>query len=100
VAGRQPQQLGQGAPSCPAKKPIGEYFRANFHLTTAGNFRSQTLTDAMLEIDADRIMFSTDYPFEAIGDAADWFDAAPISELDRRKIGRLNAVRLFKLKLK
>ena len=85
---------------CPAKKPIGDYFRANFHLTTAGNFRSQTLIDAMLEIGADRIMFSTDYPFEAVGDAAVWFDAAPISEGDRRKIGRQNAIRLFKLALK
>jgi hypothetical protein len=29
--------------------------------------------------------------------AADWFDAASISESDRLKIGRLNAVKLFKL---
>jgi gamma-resorcylate decarboxylase len=84
---------------CLARKPIGAYFRANFHLTTAGNFRSQTLIDAMLEIGADRIMFSTDYPFEAVGDAATWFDAAPISEDDRAKIGRRNAIRLFKLAL-
>jgi gamma-resorcylate decarboxylase len=34
-----------------------------------------------------------------VGDAADWFDAAPISEPDRRKIGRSNAIRLFKLGL-
>jgi 2,3-dihydroxybenzoate decarboxylase len=53
----------------------------------------------MLEIGADRIMFSTDYPFEAVGDASDWFDAAPISEGDRLKIGRRNAIRLFKLGL-
>jgi len=85
---------------CPAKKPMGEYFHANFHLTTAGNFRSQTLIDAMLEIGSDRIMFSTDYPFEAVADAAAWFDAAPISEGDRVKIGRENAVRLFRLGVK
>ncbi len=85
---------------CPARKPMGDYFRANFHLTTAGNFRSQTLIDAMLEIGADRIMFSTDYPFEAVADAATWFDAAPISDNDRRKIGRENANRLFRLGLR
>jgi predicted TIM-barrel fold metal-dependent hydrolase len=85
---------------CPAQKPMGEYFRAHFHLTTAGNFRSQTLIDAMLEIGADRVLFSTDYPFETVGDAAQWFDAAPISEADRLKIGRLNAIKLFKLGLK
>jgi 2,3-dihydroxybenzoate decarboxylase len=54
----------------------------------------------MLEIGADRIMFSTDYPFETVGHAVDWFDAAPISEGDRRKIGRANAIRLLKLALK
>jgi 2,3-dihydroxybenzoate decarboxylase len=42
-------------------------------------------------------MFSTDSPFENIDHAADWFDAASISEADRVKIGRTNAARLFKL---
>jgi len=51
----------------------------------------------VLEIGADRILFSTDWPFENIDHAADWFDAAPISEADRVKIGRTNARRLFKL---
>jgi predicted TIM-barrel fold metal-dependent hydrolase len=81
----------------PAKKPLGEYFRDNFHLTTSGNFRTQTLIDAMLEVGADRILFSTDWPFENVDHAAVWFDATTISEADRRKIGRDNAVRLFKL---
>jgi 2,3-dihydroxybenzoate decarboxylase len=81
----------------PAKKTFAEYFNNNFHLTTSGNFRTQTLIDAMLEIGADRILFSTDWPFENIDHAADWFDAASISEADRLKIGRTNAVKLFKL---
>jgi gamma-resorcylate decarboxylase len=84
-------------PRYPAKKKLGEYFQQNFYLTTSGNFRTQTLIDAMLEIGSDRILFSTDWPFENIDHAAEWFDAAPISEADRRKIGRDNAVRLFKL---
>ncbi len=84
-------------PRYPAKKKIAEYFQANFYLTTSGNFRTQTLIDAMLEIGADRILFSTDWPFENVVHAADWFDAASISEADRLKIGRLNSLRLFKL---
>ena len=84
---------------CPTKRKMSEYFCSNFHLTTAGNFRTQTLIDAMLEIGVDRIMFSTDYPFEEVGDSALWFDAAPIAEPDRLKIGRLNAIKLFKLPL-
>jgi len=86
-------------PRYPAKKKIADYFHANFWLTTSGNFRTQTLIDAVLEIGADRILFSTDWPFENIGHAADWFDAASISEADRAKIGRGNAIDLFKLSL-
>ena len=81
----------------PAKRRIADYFHENFWLTTSGNFRTQTLIDAMLEIGADRILFSTDWPFENIDHAADWFDSASISEADRQKIGRTNAMHLFKL---
>ena len=80
-----------------AKRPIADYFHANFHITTSGNFRTQSLIDAMLEIGSDRILFSTDWPFENVDHACDWFDAASISECDRLKIGRTNARRLFRL---
>jgi predicted TIM-barrel fold metal-dependent hydrolase len=84
-------------PRYKAKRKIADYFHANFYLTTSGNFRTQSLIDAILEIGADRILFSTDWPFENIDHAADWFDAASISENDRLKIGRRNALSLFKL---
>jgi 2,3-dihydroxybenzoate decarboxylase len=82
----------------PAKKAIRDYFAANFYVTTSGNFNSQSLLDAMLVLGADRIMFSVDWPFENVDHATDWFDACPISEADRLKIGGANARRLFKLK--
>jgi gamma-resorcylate decarboxylase len=82
-----------------AKRKIRDYFNENFYLTTSGNFRTQTLIDAILEISADRILFSVDWPFENVDHASDWFDAASISETDRQKIGRLNAAKLFKLDL-
>ena len=50
-----------------------------------------------LVMGSDRILFSTDWPFENIDHAAVWFDAATISEADRLKIGRTNALKLFKL---
>ncbi len=81
----------------PAKKKISEYFCANFHITTSGNFNTQSLIEAMLVMGADHIMFSADWPFENIDHAAHWFDACPISENDRMKIGRTNAMKLFKL---
>ena len=42
-------------------------------------------------------MFAADYPFEEPEDGARWFDALAISDLDREKIGRLNAQRLLRL---
>jgi 2,3-dihydroxybenzoate decarboxylase len=83
----------------PAKRKIADYFSDNFYITTAGNFRTQALINTILEIGADRIMFSTDWPFENIDHAAVWFDRAAISDNDRRKIGRTNAAKLFKLNL-
>jgi 2,3-dihydroxybenzoate decarboxylase len=84
-------------PKYPAKRKIVDYFNENFYLTTSGNFRTQTLIDAILEIGADRILFSTDWPFENIDHASDWFASASISEADRKKIGHTNAAQLFKL---
>ena len=85
-------------PRYPAKKKLGAYLQENFYLTTSGNFRTPTLIDCILEVGADRIMFSTDWPFENVDHAAIWFDDCSISEADRLKIGRTNAERLFKLK--
>jgi 2,3-dihydroxybenzoate decarboxylase len=72
-------------------------FRENFHITTSGNYHTPSLLGAMLELGADRVMFSTDYPFEQMRDAAEWFDALAISEADRMKIGRTNAETLLRL---
>jgi 2,3-dihydroxybenzoate decarboxylase len=82
---------------CPALRPLGEYFRNNFYITTAGNCRTQALLTTMLEVGSDRILFSTDYPFEEMQEAAEWIETASISETDRLKIARTNAAKLFNL---
>lgn len=79
------------------RKPPTQYLRENFFLTTSGVLRSQTLLDALLEVGADRILFSVDSPYESMSELAPWFDACPISENDRLKIGRTNAECLFRL---
>ena len=83
----------------PAKHGVGHYFRKHFHLTTSGNFSTPALVNAVAELGADRVMFSVDWPFEAVEEAAAWFDRAGIGEADRAKIGRSNAIELFKLRL-
>jgi 2,3-dihydroxybenzoate decarboxylase len=84
----------------PAKNGVAHYFRKHFHLTTSGNFDTPALVNAMSVMGADRVMFSVDWPFEDVGEGAQWFDKADISETDRAKIGRSNAIKLFKLPLR
>jgi 2,3-dihydroxybenzoate decarboxylase len=74
-----------------------ECLRENFYLTTSGNFHTPSLVGILLQLGADRVLFSVDYPFEETEEAAAWFDAAPISEADRQKIGRTNAQRVLRL---
>jgi 2,3-dihydroxybenzoate decarboxylase len=81
-----------------AKRWVADYFRENFVLTTSGNFSTSALNQAIAEIGVDRVLWSADYPFEDISDAADWFDAIPFDEAERQKIGRTNAQTLFRLK--
>jgi gamma-resorcylate decarboxylase len=96
---RVDHRIKSGGERIPARKPLAEYFRSNFYVTTSGNFNDSTLAIALRELGAERILFAADYPFEYFEEAAQWFDNAYISESDRRKIGRLNAEKLFKLKL-
>jgi 2,3-dihydroxybenzoate decarboxylase len=83
------------------KRPLGEYFRKHFHITTSGNFNDPAFRCTLDVIGRDRVYFSADYPFEKMEDAADWYDATSvISEQERMQIGRTNAIELFKLDLK
>lgn len=82
-------------PTVELERGPAQCLRENFFITTSGNFHTPSLLGAMLQIGADRILFAADYPFERTAEAAEWFDAVPISEGDRRKIGRDNAARLL-----
>lgn len=84
-------------PKYPAKRLLSEYFQDNFYITVSGNFSTPALLCSMQVIGSSRILFSTDWPFEAIDEAAQWFDACPISAADLTRIGRTNSLELFKL---
>jgi predicted TIM-barrel fold metal-dependent hydrolase len=86
---------GSGTPK--AKLPMSQYLRENFYITTSGNFRTQALTNVILEVGADRVLYSVDYPYEDVVEAREWFDQASISEFDRSKIAGANAKQLFRL---
>ena len=79
------------------QKPVTSYLRENFYITTAGHLRTQAFIDTLLEVGSDRVLYSVDYPYESVKEQNDWFDGLPISETDRRKIGRENALKLLRL---
>jgi len=81
-------------------RPLGDYFRDHFHITTSGNFNDAAFRCTLDMIDHDKIYFSADYPFEQMEDAADWYDATDvITDEQKLKIGRTNAIKLFNLDL-
>lgn len=80
------------------KRPLGDYFREHFHITTSGNFNDAAFRCTLEMMGADRLYFSADYPFERMEDAANWFDSTPVIDDEQRQtIGRENAIKLFDL---
>ena len=83
------------------KRPLGDYFRDHFHITTSGNFNDPAFRCTLDVLDENKVYFSADYPFEKTEDAAAWYDSSRVvTEEQRRRIGRTNAMKLFNLDLK
>jgi hypothetical protein len=77
------------------KTPISAYLRENFHYTFSGfNFTAAFLT-LLLEMGADRIMFSADHPYASMSAARSFLDRLPVSPADREKIAHGNAESLL-----
>jgi 2,3-dihydroxybenzoate decarboxylase len=79
------------------KSAFRDTFRQHFWITTSGNFSTPALLCSMLEMGADRILFSVDYPFVPNPPGVRWMDQVPIAPADRDKILSGNAKTLLKL---
>ncbi len=66
-------------------------------ITTSGNFSTPALLCSMMEMGADRILFSVDWPFVANKPGVDWMNALTISNDDKEKILHGNAEKLLRL---
>jgi len=80
-----------------APTPFRDTFRNHFWITTSGNFSTPALICCVLEMGADRILFSVDYPFVPNPPGVKWMDSVPLGPEDRAKILHGNAERLLKL---
>ncbi len=81
------------------KLGLGEYIKNNFVYGTGGFFDTIAMQNVINTVGAERVCFSTDYPWMEMSKAHAWFDNAEIDRATKLKIGRGNAVDLFGLKL-
>jgi len=79
------------------KTPFRDTFRNHFWITTSGNFSTPALLCCVMEMGADRILFSVDYPFVPNPPGVKWMEHVPLGPEDRAKILHGNAERLLRL---
>ena len=79
------------------KSAFRDTFHQHFWITTSGNFSTPALLCSVMEMGADRILFSVDYPFVPNAPGVQWMAHVPLGPEDREKILSGNAKRLLKL---
>ncbi len=80
-------ELDRGRPS--------EYLRHNLYITTSGVCSPAPLLCALDALGPEHVLFGTDYPFETMGDAAEFLAGAPVSDAERAGISHRNAESLL-----
>jgi uncharacterized protein len=78
-------------------RPVGAYFRENLHYTISGFTYDAVFLDLLLQVGADRIMFSTDYPNWPMSASRKFLDHLPVNPDVRERIAHGNAERLLQL---
>ena len=77
--------------------PISTYLRKNLYYTFGGFNFIHPFFDLLLQVGAERIMFSTDYPYGSLKAAHDFLVHLPISPADKERIAHGNAEHLLLL---
>lgn len=72
-------------------RPISDYFRTNFWVTTSGYFYDGPFRLTREAFGDDRVIFSVDYPFSDNRLARDWFDRLDLEPDVREKIAHATA---------
>src|SRR5439155_4749704 len=60
------------------KSAFRDTFRSHFWITTSGNFSTPALLCSVMEMGADRILFSVDYPFVPNAPGVQWMAHVPL----------------------
>lgn len=78
------------------RRPVADYVRTNVHVTPSGIFSQRYLRWAVEVLGVDRILFSTDDPYQSAGEggARRFLAEAPLGDEDRAKVAHGNWERL------
>ena len=78
------------------ERPVVDYFRQNVSVTPSGVFSQRYMRWATEVLGVERVLFSTDYPYQNAGPAGArrFLDDAPISDVDRERIAHGNWERM------
>lgn len=74
-----------------------DIFCEHFYITTSGNFSNPALLCCVMEMGADRILFSVDWPYVENAPGTAWMEGVPLGTEDREKILNGNAKRLLRM---
>ena len=77
------------------RHPVSHYLRNHVHYTFAGFNFIPTFVDLLLQVGAERIMFSADYPYGSMAEARAFLEKLPVSPADRERIAHGNAESLL-----
>jgi predicted TIM-barrel fold metal-dependent hydrolase len=78
-------------------RPVGDYLRENVHYTFGGFNWTQAFLDLLLQVGAEKVMFSTDHPYASMLEAHAFLDGLPVSPADKERIAHGNAEHLLRL---
>jgi 2,3-dihydroxybenzoate decarboxylase len=94
---RLDSRLATTATTTTLKRAPSDYLGTNVVFTNSGVFSPAVMLGAVLEVGADAVMFSVDYPYESCFEAVQGFDRTTLSGSDREKIAHGNAERLLRI---
>ncbi|EUC26998.1 hypothetical protein COCCADRAFT_42124 [Bipolaris zeicola 26-R-13] len=83
----------------PSKNDYSFYFQNNVYIKTLGNFFTPGLKLCIETIGLGRCLYAIETPYEDIEEAQSWWKTVDLDNEAKDKVGKVNAIKLFKLPL-
>ena len=80
------------------KKDVSQFIIDNIAVTISGMYSREPVDCSIAALGRDRVMFSADYPFEAIDQAASFMDDVTMEQELKEDVAWRNAARILNIK--